>query len=261
MKKGTIALTVLLIFGTLTSAVFADKPESNDSINIISAITPLTSTICRIIVCLFLMFSGLVKTWATVRRVPKDYQTIQSAIEYSGPGDTVLVDPGLYDEEIDFLSKQITVQGVPGSTVSGSKSYVDSIHGVSHLGDAFLTVNDTDCCGHTNALVINIQFSEADGDSEGSIDVMFSDDAYPGATSYTLQDVVDAINLASQNINQNDVKGNSLNYPMACAWFNRLDNKYHLRLTANSFYSDIIRITAFSVTDANRCRRVDRTLS
>src|SRR6185503_4343889 len=51
---------------------------------------------------------------ATLRRVPADYPTIQLAINASVSGDTVLVSPGTYVENINFLGKAITVTSVAG---------------------------------------------------------------------------------------------------------------------------------------------------
>jgi hypothetical protein len=48
----------------------------------------------------------------TIRRVPQDYPTVQAAIDASVDGDTVLVSAGTYAERIDFLHKDITVEGV-----------------------------------------------------------------------------------------------------------------------------------------------------
>ncbi|HUT04511.1 MAG TPA: NosD domain-containing protein, partial [bacterium] len=42
--------------------------------------------------------------------VPADYPTIQSAIDAAFDGDTVIVSPGIYFENIDFLGKAITVR-------------------------------------------------------------------------------------------------------------------------------------------------------
>jgi hypothetical protein len=52
---------------------------------------------------------------ATVLHVPQDYPTIQSAIDATAAGDTVLVAAGTYPERIDFQSKPITVESVSGA--------------------------------------------------------------------------------------------------------------------------------------------------
>ena len=44
-----------------------------------------------------------------IRRVPADYRTIQEAIDSALPGDTVLVGPGRYQENIRFRGKGIVV--------------------------------------------------------------------------------------------------------------------------------------------------------
>jgi hypothetical protein len=51
---------------------------------------------------------------AATIRVPDDVATIQGAIASAHAGDTVLVSPGTYDENIDFLGKAITVQSANG---------------------------------------------------------------------------------------------------------------------------------------------------
>jgi parallel beta-helix repeat protein/putative cofactor-binding repeat protein len=50
----------------------------------------------------------------TIRRVPADHPTIQQAINASVNGDTVLVAPGTYVENITFLGKAITVTSESG---------------------------------------------------------------------------------------------------------------------------------------------------
>ena len=47
--------------------------------------------------------------------VPADYSTIQSAINAASAGDTVLVSPGTYYENLDFKGKAITVASAAGS--------------------------------------------------------------------------------------------------------------------------------------------------
>jgi len=58
--------------------------------------------------------------------VPDDYQTIQEAISASFNGDTVIVKPGTYIENITFLGKAITVESEQGATVTtidGNQNY------------------------------------------------------------------------------------------------------------------------------------------
>jgi len=57
------------------------------------------------------LFTGMAAA-AVVRHVPGDYTTIQAAINDSNSGDVVIVAPGIYREEIDFLGKNITVTSI-----------------------------------------------------------------------------------------------------------------------------------------------------
>ncbi len=50
--------------------------------------------------------------------VPTDHHTIQSAIDASHSGDTVLVAPGTYAENLDFHGKAITLQGAEGPALT-----------------------------------------------------------------------------------------------------------------------------------------------
>ncbi|MHC4943321.1 MAG: right-handed parallel beta-helix repeat-containing protein [Planctomycetota bacterium] len=50
--------------------------------------------------------------------VPDDYSTIQAAIDAASVGDTVIVKPGTYVENIDFLGKTITVKSDQGPEVT-----------------------------------------------------------------------------------------------------------------------------------------------
>ena len=46
---------------------------------------------------------------------PADFNSIQPAIDFTGDGDTIIVQPGLYDEDINFLGKNITLRSAnPG---------------------------------------------------------------------------------------------------------------------------------------------------
>ena len=63
------------------------------------------------LLCLSILISILncIDAKSTVRKVPSEYPGIQSAISSCNDGDTVLVDPGIYFENINFRNKNITV--------------------------------------------------------------------------------------------------------------------------------------------------------
>jgi hypothetical protein len=65
----------------------------------------------------------------TILHVPEDYGAIQSAIVAAAPGDTVLIQPGTYNEALDFLGKPILVGSLyvtTGDTVWVSQTIVDA---------------------------------------------------------------------------------------------------------------------------------------
>ncbi|PJZ70315.1 plastocyanin [Leptospira perolatii] len=64
------------------------------------------------------------KTWksvekysGTTRRVPGQYPTIQNAVDASQPGDMVLVEPGVYYEEVVVTTPSITIRGTDRNKV------------------------------------------------------------------------------------------------------------------------------------------------
>ena len=64
----------------------------------------------------FLVVTGIALS-ATIY-VPDDYPTIQDAIVAAVNGDEIIVRPGTYVENIDFLGKAITVKSEMGSAVT-----------------------------------------------------------------------------------------------------------------------------------------------
>ena len=55
---------------------------------------------------------------ADILDVPQEFPTIQTAIVASKPGDLVIVAPGVYNEQIDFLGKAISVIGSGSATAT-----------------------------------------------------------------------------------------------------------------------------------------------
>jgi Right handed beta helix region len=72
--------------------------------------------ICVMVACI--LASAKVEAQTTTIRVPADQPTIQSAINVATNGDTVLVAPGTYFENIDFHGKAITVTSEVGPEVT-----------------------------------------------------------------------------------------------------------------------------------------------
>ncbi|MCF7811593.1 T9SS type A sorting domain-containing protein [bacterium] len=75
-----------------------------------------------LIVCV-LIFANT-PLFAVILNVPDDCETIQSAIRSSDDGDTVLVQPGEYVENIDYSGKNITIASLFLTT--GFEGYIDS---------------------------------------------------------------------------------------------------------------------------------------
>jgi len=64
----------------------------------------------KITLCITLLFITT-SALADIRSVPGSYTTIQEAIDNCNDGDVVIVDPGVYYENINFLGKNIVVTG------------------------------------------------------------------------------------------------------------------------------------------------------
>ena len=62
--------------------------------------------------------------FGTIINVPDDYATIQSAINASSTGDTILVQPGTYHENVDFNNRAVTLASLYATT--SDESYIES---------------------------------------------------------------------------------------------------------------------------------------
>src|SRR5215204_3665661 len=69
-------------------------------------------------IALFIGLSVLSTAEAATIRVPADAATIQHAIDAAAAGDTILVSPGTYIENITFRGKPITVASEQGAGVT-----------------------------------------------------------------------------------------------------------------------------------------------
>ena len=82
----------------------------------------------RCIILITLLWLVPVVGFAATYQVPGDFTGIQLAIDSLVDGDTLVVGPGTYQENIDFLGKAITVKSLqgPGSTVIDG-GYADTV--------------------------------------------------------------------------------------------------------------------------------------
>lgn len=81
---------------------------------------------------------------ATILRVPGGYSTIQSAIDHSVAGDTVIVSPDVYKEQINFQGKAITVTSEdPNDPDIVAATVIEGTRGVSKASVVTFNHNET----------------------------------------------------------------------------------------------------------------------
>jgi parallel beta-helix repeat protein len=98
------------------------------------------SLLCAVV--LLAVAASLSADAQTTLNVPHDYSTIQGAIDAAGNGDTVLVDPGTYFENINFNGKAIRVvsaQGPALTVIDGSQTAPAVTFNTGETRDAVLS--------------------------------------------------------------------------------------------------------------------------
>lgn len=148
------------------------------------------------------------------------------------------------DETITVARQDMTTETGLDIATGNIGATITATEGVATLGTTYLTVCDTAADNTTDALKLDVTFNDTNvgGTEETTVTVYFSAGASNAAKDYTLQDVVDAINLASQNLG-NGTDGNSLNYQMASAELST-DGNYYLKLDSAQDTADEVTINA-----------------
>jgi plastocyanin len=78
----------------------------------------------------------------SVRRVPRQYSTIQAAVDAADPGDLVLVDRGVYREEVTVTTPSLTIRGVDRNETIIDGEFVRG-NGIAVLADGVAIENLT----------------------------------------------------------------------------------------------------------------------
>ena len=101
------------------------------------------------ILLVFITIINLKATSQTILNVPDDYATIQTAIDAAADGNVVLVQPGIYRENINFNGKNITVTSLYYSTNDVSyvwKTIIDGSNPIDVLDASVVIIEN----GETN---------------------------------------------------------------------------------------------------------------
>jgi plastocyanin len=78
----------------------------------------------------------------SVRRVPRQYSTIQAAVDAADPGDLVLVDRGVYREEVTVTTPSLTIRGADRNETIIDGEFVRG-NGIAVLADGVAIENLT----------------------------------------------------------------------------------------------------------------------
>ncbi|MGH7498363.1 MAG: right-handed parallel beta-helix repeat-containing protein, partial [Gemmatimonadales bacterium] len=86
--------------------------------------------------------AAVAEATGVVRRVPGSYPTIQAAVDAADPGDLVLVDRGVYREEVTVTTPSITIRGADRNETIVDGEYVRG-NGIAVLADGVALENLT----------------------------------------------------------------------------------------------------------------------
>ncbi len=155
----------------------------------------------------------------------------------TGADDTVEIHVGTTDT-ISITKTDMTKTGLGIDTgLGGVQISSDTGAGVSGTATSWLTIDDTGSSTYT----VTITFTDADGDNETAMAVTWATTV--AAQTFSLQDVVEAINLVSRNLG-NDADGNDLNYATAEAILDSANGVYYLKLSSRGSAMDAVTMIA-----------------
>lgn len=86
--------------------------------------------------------AAVAEATGVVRRVPRTYPTIQTAVDAADPGDMVLVAPGIYREEVTVTTPSITIRGADRNTTIIDGEFLRG-NGIAVLADGVAIENLT----------------------------------------------------------------------------------------------------------------------
>jgi nitrous oxidase accessory protein NosD len=110
-----------------------------------------------------LFFTGTIGSQAATIRVPQQYRSIQRAVDAAAPGDTVLVAPGRYSENI-LIQKSLVLKSATGArlTVLDGRR-IGSPIGILGTGAENVTVSGFTLTGGAHQLESTLEFPNAWG--------------------------------------------------------------------------------------------------